>query len=108
MDKELEIIKRAVDCLAKGNGTLAESLFLEAYSIGSGCAAYNLSEMYKLGLFGVEKDLNKQQYWLKKSLHLGFEARTTNDPTKFKRAQNNLTIEEKNANDERISNYTYG
>jgi hypothetical protein len=95
MDKELEIIKRAVDSLAKGNGPLAESLFLKAYDIGSGCAAYNLSEMYKSGLFGVEKNLDKQQSWLNKSIVLGFKPKTTNDPTKFKKPQNNLTTEEK-------------
>ena len=95
MDKELEIIERAVDSLAKGNGSLAESLFLEASSIGSGCAAYNLSEMYKSGIFGVEKSQDKQQYWLNQSIHLGFEPKATDDPTKFKRAENNLTLEDK-------------
>ncbi|MBQ4810302.1 sel1 repeat family protein [Pseudoalteromonas luteoviolacea] len=85
MEKEKELIRCGVDALINENGMLAESLFTEAYELGSGCAAFNISEMYKTGMY-VIKDLDKQQYWLNKSIELGFKPPQPN-PNKFNKIQ---------------------
>jgi len=83
MKEEENIIKRAAEAYSKGDDELAESLFLEAYKLGSGCAAYNLSTLYKTGMLDKGQSQN-YQYWLNESVRLGFKPNPTKDPSKFK------------------------
>ncbi|MGF1836849.1 tetratricopeptide repeat protein [Photobacterium sanguinicancri] len=79
MTKEEELIRAGADAIIAGDWDLAVSLFTEAYSLGSGSAAFNLSEMYKTGM-GVVRDHDKQQYWLDRAKELGFVPKFKIDP----------------------------
>ncbi|GAB3535712.1 sel1 repeat family protein [Photobacterium alginatilyticum] len=78
MTKEEELIRAGADAIIAGDWDLAVSLFTEAYNLGSGSAAFNLSEMYKTGM-GVAQDHGKHQYWLERSKELGYIPRPNRD-----------------------------
>lgn len=84
-----EIIQQAqLECFDNGNFVEAEKLFLEAANEGSGRAAHELGIMYITGGPGLKPNHEKSQYWLERSLDLGFEKTIATDPEWFRKGAN--------------------
>ena len=80
-----QIIKLAQSKLLDGNLLEAEQLFLKAAELGSGHAAHELGVLYIIGGEGLEPNYEKSQFWLEKSLALGFEETIATDPKWFRK-----------------------
>lgn len=81
-----DLIKKAQkEQFEGGDLKLAEELLLKAAEMGSGHAAHELGVLYIVSGEGVERNIEKAQFWLNRALESGFEATIATDPAWFQK-----------------------
>jgi len=80
MPTEEELIAQGNQAFLNGDGSITESLYLQAAKRGNGRAAHNLGVLFITGTPGVAPDDAKSQCWLNFSVESGFEAEIATNP----------------------------